>query len=45
VDENEQALVDISSTDLEDVETLYDYVRRKALDVDRIIDEILKSEE
>lgn len=41
INENEQQLVEISSLDTDMVEPLYEFVRRKALDVDRAIDDIL----
>jgi hypothetical protein len=44
MDVYDQELVEITSLDTDEVEQLYEYVRRKALDVDRVIDDILKNE-
>jgi hypothetical protein len=44
MDVNDQELVEVTSYDTDSVEQLFEYVRRKALDVDRAIDDILKTE-
>jgi len=44
IDTNDQELVALTMLDSELVEQLYEFVRRKALDVDKVIDEIIKDQ-
>jgi hypothetical protein len=43
-DQNERELLTINSFEAERVEELFEYVRRRALDVDGAIDDILKGQ-